>query len=395
MNVDKVLTFTVCSVCLLFAASCWPLQKDDKKSGGDRLRGILNWDAGGYVERIEEKTAVNISFKTSMPAYCEIHLAPQSDPGKIEKVFVCDNTPKEKHFYTLNKLNPDTLYRFTFFLWIPGYGKEVSEIIEVDEKASGMTFFGGSKNSIDFPEIIISKINIPLGSAVIFRKKLLEVTSVEEIQKMLSKDVGCNSDKKSIDLLSPTDSDHQLSQVSTFGFASSAQSSHSTGSSVYLEFGDRVQYGSLWQWNYRDKDSSFDFQIRPPGELRELEVESKDFASLGETDLDRKMATFKSITLDSGFPLMVRWKAINPDELSYILISLQNRFKKEESSVHCQFPVLRGYGSISANLLSRLESGQYFLQATLVHYVIKEVAKNQPFWLIASYDWRAMVVEKR
>jgi hypothetical protein len=365
--------------------------KKSKKS--PRLSGIFDYSVG-YIERTDQKRVVNLWFKTTQGAHCEILATPTISAFHEEKYLPCDATAQKEHSYSIDNVDPATLLEFKITLWLPGYSKAEGEEVIISENSSGLTFIGGLDKSTLFKDLLVTKINLPLGEGILFRKEISSSPSFEEISAKLLMPEGCFDSELKNDLLIPSSESHEILNLGTLGFAD-LKTKIEDGKITRMAFDSYPRYGTPWEWFYRYQNRDYRFQAASPGKLDSLEIQSQDLSIVGETDLNRQAIEFKQMTIDSNLPLLVKWKISGSQSISYLTVKIRNRFSTETPLIFCAFASHKGAASIPQNLLKNLADGAHFIETSMVEYSIKRPYIDHPNWVIASSDWRIIVGVKK
>jgi hypothetical protein len=384
---------------LCSAAACHDLAPRGKKNAPKKEPAVIDLKKGGYFDRVEKGTTGTLNFFTAVDALCEIRYWPITAAAGAQNesavTLPCPNeTPKKDFSVTLAPLKPDSLYRIEIHAWPSDSPvKDQYEPFTIDEPQGGHTFFGEkpplAPNEIG--EVLIAKIDLPLGSGFLYRHEFEGGKKKEDLAKLLERKTGCFDSRTDYERFEGAAKIARIVGVSIRGFATGIGLELSGGDDrVLVEFQKGLQEGDQWEWNFRYLNTSHTLTMRPGGTFSSVTVESKDLIILDRTNFDDGL---KELNMEAKNPLKLSWKSANFTKNSYVTVQLGHSALK--SAVFCTFAADAESGTIEEKYLQNIPNGSHYLLIALEDGRIQLGKGNsQPSWVFTSYDWRAIKVNK-
>ena len=395
VHFPKTLVVLLIGACTFACHDLLPGGK--KKSAAKEF--IVDMEKGGSFNRLEKGTVGKLVFFTTAEAKCEVRYWPfsvdtQPAPEDIVTVPCPEGSSKTDFALTLRPLKDDTIYRIEIHAWPNGFeaiGNYDSFIL--DELQGGKTYFGtrSASHPGEFEELLIAKIDLPLGSGFVYRHEFAEVRKKDEIPSLLERKTGCFATPGQFEDFADAADIAQINGISTRGFATGIGSDLNGGEDkVLVEFKKNLQAGDQWFWNFRYLNTSYTLAMRPVGAFSSLTVESKDTIILDRNNFDHGL---KDLPLSGKGPLNISWKTTNIEKYSYVTVQLGHSSLKE--AVYCTFAASAGSATIDEKYLQGLPMGSHYLLIALADARVQLGKEStQPSWVFASYDWRAVKVNK-
>jgi hypothetical protein len=371
-----------------------------KKRDSKRVDSIIDLKKLGYFDRTEGGLAGKLNFFTTVDAKCEIHYwavdATKADAGRATVVTLpCGNETASSEFtLTVSPLVSGSIYRLEIYAWpADTAGKAGYSPYIIEELQGGHTSFG--ELALPDPnqpsEILVAKIDLPLGSGFVYRHEFSEKLEQGSLEKLLDRKTGCFESRQDPEQFDGASIISRVGGISTRGFATgTGREFEGMDNRVVVEFQKGLQFGDHWEWNFRYLNNSHTISLAPIGTLSTVTVESKDIVILDRTNFDEGL---RELTLDSKLPLKVSWKAANSTKNGYIIVQLGH--SSLTTAVYCTFAVSAGSAIIEEKYLQKIPAGSHYLLITLEDGEILLGKENvQPNWVFNSHDWRAVKVNK-
>ncbi len=387
----RVLAF---ALILPLASGCFlkPKKKSGKKSSG--ASGLIQRDSI-FMDRIGDGDSARLTFKTGSAAQCEMAFYSQEANGTPTKeaptVVPCAKAEAHNEFVEeLPGLKTDTLYYVLLTAWYGDASKEDGETITIKETPNNSSIItpGGEGSDGLFRDLLVARLDVPLGVAEIHRHSLPEPADVASIKTKLTRTLGCQQGVPQKDApFREAAADVVIQKLVTRDFAAGSAAAHPEyPGRLQLSYPSMNEGVAKWSLLYQLNGKDIQVPIRPVRTIVNMEMESAEIINFEKPQLAEAVDPLK---IDPTKPLKFSWTTENqPQETAYMTIQIGR--PEYEKAIYCVFPADKLSGEIEPKLLQNLDDGK--------QVVLAEMASNQLWvkdgWLVTVYDWRSGRIEK-
>ncbi len=375
-----------------------PKKKSGKKSSS--ASGLIQHESI-FMDRIGDGDSARLTFKTGSAAQCEMAFFSQEPNGTPTKeaptVIACAQAEAHTDFVEeLPGLKTDTLYYVQLTAWESGSTKENGDVVTIKETPNNSSIItpGGEGSDGLFRDLMVARLDVPLGVAEVHRYSFAEAVDVPTIKTKLTRKVGCQQGVPDKDApFREAAGDVAISGLVTRDFAAGSATAHPDyPGRLQLSYPSLNEGVAKWTLLYQLNGKDINVPIRPIRTIVNMEMESGDAESDGTIINFEKPQLAEAVDplkIDPKKPLRFSWTTENqPQETTYMTIQIGR--PDYDKSIYCVFPADKLSAEVDAKFLQNLDDGK--------QVVLAEMASNQLWvkdgWLVTIYDWRSGRIEK-
>lgn len=370
--------------------------KPKKKSGkkANAASSLIARDSI-FMDRIGDGDSARLTFKTKIAAQCAMAFYSQDQNGTPTKdqptVVPCAQGDARTEFVEeLKGLQTDTLYYVLLTAWEGGSTKEHGDLVTIKEtpNSSSVITPGGEGDGL-FRDLMVARLDIPLGVAEVHRHAFDQPTDAASIKTKLNRTIGCQQGVPTKDApFRDAAKDIVIQNLATRDFAAGNAAAHPDYPGrlqlTYPSVNEGVQ---RWTFLYTLNGKDILVPIRPIRTIVNMEMESGD--AIMNFDKPQLADAVDPLKIDPTKVLKFSWTTENqPQETAYVTVQIGR--PDYDKSIYCIFPADKLSGEVDAKLLQNLDDGK--------QVVLAEMASNQLWvkdgWLVTVYDWRSGRIEK-